>query len=1041
MPLTLEEQRELEQLESVYGGGSAQTGLDRYGLRSDGTKKGEGFFGELQLPGGGVATEYSIGVQFDGKETEIPSLVPTLTEEEKQLMINDIIPNNKKVPEPIVQKAVDHAKQRMKSGKSPFGTQSRAGEELEEAPIEPGYDRFGEPISGYYPTLSESENQELAALEAKYPEPGQREYKNLVDETARALARGTLNVGSGLLNTLAQAAAPTSIFEPGRLEDLAERARKASQSPDFQPGKDGGVAGFVSNAVGEALPFMAGVIGATITTGPAGGFAVAFAVEGSDAYESAIESGASQPKAEIEGLVVGMINAALEALQVERVLRFAKTGKGSIKALGKAAKAKSLKKLVKAGKEIGQEALKVAVTEGVQEALQETTSTFVPALTGREVQEEGKLKRIAQAGLGGAVVGPILGGAGAVTQAIAEGKTTYSRKDVQDQGVTEQTSAEERQEMFDADKAAVEAEQVEQPPITPEVEIEPQAVAEAVETAPEPVVEPRPPSKGRRTVQQAEIEADLRRQAEIDVAEKAEIIPKPAEIIPEVVEPPAPSKGKAVPLAKAVEAGVPTTAKITPKVKIAKTVKAHKAEILPRKDEILAELDAAIVNAPSKAQARAAELAGEEIKEKLHFEINGGINVFNTIENLRFVRDQVKKLPKTTPLRVKPPFKKGKKVKFREASAIFETLIEKIQGGKTNTALETEINELQGAIPAAEHKQIFDRLKTSERGNRKVLLNAVKVMQNKNFERTDVKAEAFGAKNKGVTLEQFEKDRAAEKAADPLRGKRGKGLRKGQVRTFNTEDFARAARFAAFYFEGGLREVQAWSEQMIKTMGEAARPHLQKLFAEAKKTVEAAEKVEEAPKVEAKPAEPKKPTAREVETTSVIALQMAETLKLHGESLNLGYTPISIQEETDKAIAFVKENPAEAKKISYAKEVGDNLRSNAIRLAYADSIEKSGDMVEYARIANQILAKNRELGQAIVINRGFTGSPIEYVKQVVAAKVNQVGKKLARTGTEKSSAKKVSERIKTEVAKLKDVTESKLTDITKALERIESMEC
>jgi hypothetical protein len=98
-------------------------------------------------------------------------------------------------------------------------------------------------------------------------------------------------------------------------------------------------------------------------------------------------------------------------------------------------------------------------------------------------------------------------------------------------------------------------------------------------------------------------------------------------------------------------------------------------------------------------------------------------------------------------------------------------------------------------------------------------------------------------------------------------------------------------------------------------------------------------------------------------------------------------------------------------------------------------------MVEYARIANQILAKNRELGQAIVVNRGFTGSPIEYVKQVVAAKINQVGKKLAGTGTKKSSAKKVSARITAEVSKLKNVTRDKLTDIKKALERIENMEC
>ena len=92
-------------------------------LRPDGTKKGKGFLGEQKLPGGGVASEYSIGVKLEsmgGKETDIPTLVPTLTPKERDLMINDIIPNKKQVPESIIQKAVDHANKRIKEGKSIF---------------------------------------------------------------------------------------------------------------------------------------------------------------------------------------------------------------------------------------------------------------------------------------------------------------------------------------------------------------------------------------------------------------------------------------------------------------------------------------------------------------------------------------------------------------------------------------------------------------------------------------------------------------------------------------------------------------------------------------------------------------------------------------------------------------------------------------------------------------------------------------------------------------------------------------------------------
>ena len=96
---------------------------DNFGARPDGTQKGKGFLGVLPTKGGGVATEYSVGVRLEannGQETDIPTLVPTLTKQEIDLMVNDIIPNRKKVPQKILQKAVDHANKRVRAGKSPF---------------------------------------------------------------------------------------------------------------------------------------------------------------------------------------------------------------------------------------------------------------------------------------------------------------------------------------------------------------------------------------------------------------------------------------------------------------------------------------------------------------------------------------------------------------------------------------------------------------------------------------------------------------------------------------------------------------------------------------------------------------------------------------------------------------------------------------------------------------------------------------------------------------------------------------------------------
>jgi hypothetical protein len=103
------------------GGGDALGNMTRmdngYGNRPDGTPKGSGYFGELKMRdgSGSVATELTAGVNIDGKETDIPLLVPTLTEKEK----NYLLEGNKPTRE-IIGKAVSHAKKRMSDGKSPY---------------------------------------------------------------------------------------------------------------------------------------------------------------------------------------------------------------------------------------------------------------------------------------------------------------------------------------------------------------------------------------------------------------------------------------------------------------------------------------------------------------------------------------------------------------------------------------------------------------------------------------------------------------------------------------------------------------------------------------------------------------------------------------------------------------------------------------------------------------------------------------------------------------------------------------------------------
>jgi hypothetical protein len=117
--------------------------------RADGTTKGNGWRGVLKASDGSDVTEYSISseaVKVKGKEIEFPTIVPTLTDAEVKLMLTDIIPNRKRVPDAIFNKAVAHAKKRIKAGKSVF---AETGDYKPEAVVAPKKS----PMSGKRPDL------------------------------------------------------------------------------------------------------------------------------------------------------------------------------------------------------------------------------------------------------------------------------------------------------------------------------------------------------------------------------------------------------------------------------------------------------------------------------------------------------------------------------------------------------------------------------------------------------------------------------------------------------------------------------------------------------------------------------------------------------------------------------------------------------------------------------------------------------------------------------------------------------------------------
>ena len=91
--------------------------------RSDGSKKSaQGFLGPVKNNvEGGTMTEVSVGMEINGQEMEVPTMVPSLTKEEIETLANMQLEGNaKNIPESIIIKAKQHALQRIDQGLSPF---------------------------------------------------------------------------------------------------------------------------------------------------------------------------------------------------------------------------------------------------------------------------------------------------------------------------------------------------------------------------------------------------------------------------------------------------------------------------------------------------------------------------------------------------------------------------------------------------------------------------------------------------------------------------------------------------------------------------------------------------------------------------------------------------------------------------------------------------------------------------------------------------------------------------------------------------------
>jgi len=216
---------------------------------------------------------------------------------------------------------------------------------------------------------------------------------------------------------------------------LREAKRRIQSAQEKFGRRYSGALAWTTRTVSEAVPYMANAWAAGVVAGPAGAATVGFVIEGDNAAEDAITSIMKNYKltrsqvfanpefmdqVNTERVVVGSLNAIIEAVQIGKIMKFSKSGKHSLKNFVKLARTKGMKYAGKEMKGWSGEIARLSIEEALEEFLQEDVSLSIPAIFRNEYprKEDGSPdwlaigERLGEATLGGAVAGPILGGVG-----------------------------------------------------------------------------------------------------------------------------------------------------------------------------------------------------------------------------------------------------------------------------------------------------------------------------------------------------------------------------------------------------------------------------------------------------------------------------------------------------------------------------------------------------------------------------------------------------------------------------------------------------
>lgn len=161
------------------------------------------------------------------------------------------------------------------------------------------------------------------------------------------------------------------------------------------------------------------------------------------------------------------------------------------------------------------------------------------------------------------------------------------------------------------------------------------------------------------------------------------------------------------------------------------------------------------------------------------------------------------------------------------------------------------------------------------------------------------------------------------------------------------------------------------------------------------------------------------------------------------------YTTISLADQMARAVKFVDENPAFAKRIAYGMEPAPSgLRESAVSIAYNEKMYQEGNMAEFGKSYRSRSLRQTARGQEIVLERAAEvnqNHPLFFARQVIEARTAQLGKKLFELSTKEkpeSPARRAYKEINDRASRLKaEIVDSKSLDITEAQKIIDSLIC